>query len=197
MTSPTQCWSCFQDCQSVIQCPLCRAIQPLQEIDIFSYLGLPVDFDVSESVLEEKFLKVQALVHPDRYGSASSLEQHHAHEHSAFANTAYQTLKDPIARAKCLLAFHAIPCDAEASQRLLMQAMEYREALERDLSLEDLQKMIEKMKKEVGAVLDVIKMKFMRHHFQEVPEHLNEMKYLSKAISEAEQLMEKKRSKCS
>lgn len=192
MTAKIQCWSCLKESRQAIKCSVCGVLQPLKRENAFSYLGVPISFDLVEQEFEKNFLDLQAIVHPDRYGGAHPLEKYYASEHSSFANAAYQILKNPIERARAILEIHGVSCDSKVNPELLMQAMERRETLESMISTEELRGMLEEMKSNASDLQQKIKIKFSQHQFNEIPGHLDEFTYLSKAISEAEQLLEKK-----
>lgn len=99
----------------------------------FELFGLPVSFDVNIDDLTERYRKLQARVHPDKFADASELERRLAVQHSAQINEAYQTLKHPMDRAKYLLLLQGIDLsqdhDTSMDGAFLMRQMELREAL--------------------------------------------------------------------
>ncbi len=86
----------------------CVVILSLSLSCLFVYS--PRAFDVNALDLETKFKSLQKRLHPDRYFFMSQQEQLHSAEHASAVNIAYQTLKDPLKRAKYLVRFsvHAI-----------------------------------------------------------------------------------------
>ncbi|KAI8817225.1 HSCB C-terminal oligomerization domain-containing protein [Fimicolochytrium jonesii] len=95
-------------------------------------------FDVDEAGLKKRFLELQRVVHPDGFAGKSKTERLCAAQQSTFINKAYQTLRDPLARAKYLLSLHGIAVDSEAAgsepqiddPEVLMAVMEAREEIE-------------------------------------------------------------------
>jgi len=65
-------------------------------------MGKPT-YDISISELESKFKSLQRLVHPDRFTTKTKQEQSYSSQHAMSLNSAYTTLKDPLARGRYLL----------------------------------------------------------------------------------------------
>ncbi|KAJ3299499.1 hypothetical protein HK104_008688 [Borealophlyctis nickersoniae] len=83
--------------------------------------------------LRQRFLKLQQAVHPDSFGQKSETEKTWSEQQSSFINKAYQTLRDPLARAKYLLEQGGVHVDEAASlddPDLLMAVLDAREQLE-------------------------------------------------------------------
>lgn len=102
-------------------------------MNAFELLGFPPALDIDETSLEERFERLRAQFHPDRFSLASSLERRLAVQRAADINNAHATLADPIKRASHLLELLGAPLDeAETLQdsAFLMQQMELREALD-------------------------------------------------------------------
>ena len=99
----------------------------------FELFGLPVDFIVDGQALAERYRELQRVIHPDRYANASEQERRLSIQGASLVNEAYETLKDPIARAGYLLTLHGVEMDAlqETTQDMafLMEQMELREEL--------------------------------------------------------------------
>lgn len=100
----------------------------------FELFGLPVGYILDGHSLAERYRELQRVVHPDRFANASDQERRLSVQGAALINEAYETLKDPVARASYLLTLHGVEMDAqnESTQDMafLMQQMELREALE-------------------------------------------------------------------
>ncbi|WP_041709245.1 Fe-S protein assembly co-chaperone HscB [Advenella kashmirensis] len=100
----------------------------------FSLFGLPEQFAVSLSDLEQAWKTVSARVHPDRYSTASAAEKRVAMQWSSRINEAYQVLKNPLARARYLCERAGADIGAEnntaMAPQFLMAQMEWHEALD-------------------------------------------------------------------
>ena len=101
----------------------------------FELYQLPIGFAIDEADLALRHRAVIDKVHPDRFAAKSPMEQRLALQWSTFANEAFDTLRDPIARALYLSQLNAPELAGESvrvnlPQTFLMQQIEWREALE-------------------------------------------------------------------
>ena len=100
----------------------------------FTFFGLTPRFVFDTSALDQAYLAIQKEVHPDRHASGSDTEQRLAMQMATYANGAYRTLKDPIARGLYLCQLHGIEANLEKNTAMpvqfLMKQMEWREALD-------------------------------------------------------------------
>ena len=99
----------------------------------FELFNLPVDFELDNMVLTERYRALQHVVHPDRFASATDREKLLSVQHSTYINEALQTLKAPLKRAKYILELKGIDMSSETStqmdQGFLMEQMELREEI--------------------------------------------------------------------
>jgi molecular chaperone HscB len=100
----------------------------------FELFHLPQRFEIDTEALDRAYHEVQNQAHPDRFASASGAEKRVAMQWATRANEAYQTLKNPLARAKYLCELNGVDLQVESNTAMppafLMQQMEWREALE-------------------------------------------------------------------
>ena len=98
----------------------------------FELLGLDPGFAVDPANLERRYRDLQSRVHPDRFASGSEAERRVAMQWATRANEAYRTLRDPVNRARYLLALKGFDTEEESNTAMpadfLMQQMEWREA---------------------------------------------------------------------
>ena len=101
--------------------------------DHFTLLGLPERYAVDAALLETRYRELQSRVHPDRFAAGSEAERRVAMQWAARANEAYRTLRDPVGRARYLLALKGFDTGEETNTAMpadfLMQQMEWREAV--------------------------------------------------------------------
>ena len=109
-TSPqgaTECWKCasiLDTSHDAFFCPNCGAIQAIPKgSTTFSLLGLNPTFEIDLDNLEATFKGLQRRLHPDRFTTSSSKERELSAEASAMVNKAYDILRHPLKRAKCLV----------------------------------------------------------------------------------------------
>ena len=124
--------------------------------DYFRFFGLNQQFKIDLSALDQAYLTIQKEVHPDRHARGSDSEQRLAMQMATLANTAFQTLKNPVQRGLYLCELHGVDAKLETNTAMpaafLMKQMEWRENLDdqaEDLSaLEGLMKEVEASKQE-------------------------------------------------
>jgi len=99
----------------------------------FHRLGLPRRFVLDAGELERAYLAHSRAVHPDFHLAGSSADLDASLELSAAVNEAYNTLRDPFARAEHLLALAGGPTAAEHKQvppAFLAEMLDAREEVE-------------------------------------------------------------------
>ena len=100
----------------------------------FELFGLPQTYQIDLEALAARYLDLQRVVHPDRYAGAGDRERRLSMQGATRVNEAFQVLKDPVRRARYLLALHGV--DTEAGRQtthdaaFLMEQLELREELE-------------------------------------------------------------------
>lgn len=107
---------------------------PSASDDYFRFFGLEQQFNIDLSALDQAYLAIQKEVHPDRHARGSDTEQRLAMQMATLANTALQTLKNPIQRGLYLCQLHGVDALLETNTAMpaafLMKQMEWRESLE-------------------------------------------------------------------
>lgn len=100
----------------------------------FDLFHLPQRFAIDLNALDRAYHEVQNQTHPDRFVHAGSVEKRVAMQWATRANEAYQTLKNPLARARYLCELNGVALQTESNTAMpaafLMQQMEWREALD-------------------------------------------------------------------
>ena len=100
----------------------------------FELFGLPAQFGLDRSQLDERWKVMQREAHPDRFAVEGVTAQRVAMQWSVRINEAYQRLKDPLRRAAYLCELLGQPVNAESNTAMppdfLMQQMQWRETLE-------------------------------------------------------------------
>ena len=100
----------------------------------FELLGLPVAYSIDALSLERGYRDLQSRVHPDKFAAATEPERRVAMQWAAQANEAYRTLRNPVERARYLLALKGFDTEEESNTAMpadfLMAQMELREELE-------------------------------------------------------------------
>ena len=99
--------------------------------DYFALFGLPRRHALDEAALGRAYHEIQARVHPDKHVNLSDAEQRLAMQWTTRINEAYQVLRQPLSRAKYLLALAGIDVDRgrEMSGEFLTRQMDRRETV--------------------------------------------------------------------
>jgi len=137
--SSSMCWNCHAELDSPYKCDRCVKIQPWPDgIDFFSFLGLPRRLRIDLDNLEERFLKLSRVFHPDFFQDSVDDERDISLVNAARLNKAYNVLKDPTTRAGYILELELgakhkpskkVPPEIAAAIMELQEAMEEFRAL--------------------------------------------------------------------
>ena len=103
--------------------------------DPFAYFDMQASYLIDMDQLQQAYLKAQQACHPDRFVGQGEEVQLAARNKSAAVNDAYQTLKDPVARAESIMRLTGVEVPGEGDNTVqdpeaLMEAMELRERLD-------------------------------------------------------------------
>lgn len=111
--------------------------------NFFELFHLPVSYEIDTQDLADRYRSLQSAVHPDKFANSSELERRIAIQQSARINEAFQTLKNPLLRARYLLEINGVDMksdmDTNMDPAFLMQQMELRERMDGVLSHADSQ----------------------------------------------------------
>ncbi|MDR2113118.1 MAG: Fe-S protein assembly co-chaperone HscB [Candidatus Accumulibacter sp.] len=101
--------------------------------DHFTLFGLAPFFRIDSLALDKRFRELLTRVHPDRFTQAGESERRVSLQWSTRINEAYQTLKNPLTRARYLLDRAGRGVDQGNNTAMppefLMEQMEWREAV--------------------------------------------------------------------
>ena len=107
----------------------------------FELFGLPVSFEVDSAALHAAQQQLQSRFHPDRVAGGSDQEKRLAVQQAAWINEAYQTLADPVKRARYMLSLQGLEMNDEhettGDTAFLMEQIELREEMEQCQSCQD------------------------------------------------------------
>ncbi len=100
--------------------------------DYFALFDLPQSFEIDREELSRRYREAQRTSHPDRFAGASDAERRLAMQTTTQLNEAFNTLKEPLDRARHLLTLLGRPPNDNAGvmdEAFLMEQMELRETL--------------------------------------------------------------------
>ena len=104
----SMCWHCQSEVTGEYLCGQCVKVQPLSKgLDYFACFKLPRLLNIDEQELERTYYDLSRAFHPDFYSTKDESEKTISLGNSAFLNSAYRTLKDPIQRVEYLIRLEA------------------------------------------------------------------------------------------
>jgi molecular chaperone HscB len=104
----SMCWHCQSEVTGEYLCGQCVKVQPLSKgLDYFACFKLPRLLNIDEQELERIYYDLSRTFHPDFYSTKDESEKTISLGNSAFLNSAYRTLKDPIQRVEYLIRLEA------------------------------------------------------------------------------------------
>lgn len=168
--------------------------------NFFELFDVPVSFDVDLSQVQQRYMNLQSLVHPDKFVNASDGEKRLSMQQTSHINEALQTLKDPVLRASYLLKLKGLDINLEnettMDMNFLMAQMEMREAMERvktqqanaQTSFEDslaaLDDMQRDVKKQTKSVMSAYAQAYQQDDLDTAREWVRKLQFLQKAKKE-------------
>jgi molecular chaperone HscB len=111
--------------------------------DHFTLFGLAPAFRLDMPALDGKYRDIQSQVHPDRFAHADEAQKRLSMQWATHVNEAYQTLRNPLSRARYLLELRGVDSAEESNTAMpadfLMQQMEWREGIEEARAADDVE----------------------------------------------------------
>lgn len=183
------CWSCKGPANDTdLFCETCHAIQPPGHADHFARLGVEKLFDLDVDSLERTYFELQHHLHPDRFANKTAKEKSLSQQQAVSLNEAFEVLKNPLLRADYLLQVSGvvgISHDHTVNDPvLLMEAMETREALMEADSVDVVNKVNDKARRDVRDCVKLIANAFSKNNLDEARKLALRLKYLTKLLEE-------------
>jgi molecular chaperone HscB len=185
------CWSCKGPVAArALFCATCGSVQPPHALDHFARLGLGPGFDISEDELSRRYFGLQARLHPDRFATKSARERAISMAQATALNQAYQTLRDPLARASYLLSLSGAASATRSSgtiddPELLVESMERREELAAAESAEEVAGIAARAAADTSRCLADLSAAFKAQDLESASRLTLRLKYLTKLADEA------------
>ncbi|MEI6558078.1 MAG: molecular chaperone DnaJ [Rhodospirillaceae bacterium] len=108
------CWLCQRPVSAqALRCPQCGALQPLHETNHFALLGLEQRFDLDLETLDRHYASARRTLDPERVAVKTPKAGALARHYIDLMAVAFETLKNPVTRARYLLEL----LDADAVAR--------------------------------------------------------------------------------
>lgn len=160
-------------------------------LNYFTLLDIPASFVIDDVALQRAYVQLQQQAHPDRMIGKGDAERAVAIQKSMDGNEAYEALKDPLKRARHLLALQGVFVNSEGqdtvkpSPALLMESMEIREQLEECADERDVALMVKDMREAMKGCEEKLAAAFTAESYEEAAQHTLRLRYLGKALEEA------------
>ena len=104
------------------------------KLDYFALFGLGLDFDIDTRKLHSEQQRLQSEFHPDRFVNAREPDKRLSVQHAAWINQAYDTLSNPVKRARYMLEISGVDMSDEskttADTNFLMEQITLREEMD-------------------------------------------------------------------
>jgi molecular chaperone HscB len=189
-TQAPACWSCGKSLESGMPfCAACQVVQPPGQLDHFARLGLERGYTVDLAALDRAYFAWQRRLHPDRFARKAPRERAISQQQAAALNEAYETLKNPIRRARYLAEQMGVdlPGDGRTidDPALLMEAMEAREALAEAGSVADVQALEQTSRYDRSAAIEGLSELFAKADHAGIRRAILRLAYLDKFVEEA------------
>jgi len=165
------------------------AVERASSSDLFGLLGLPAQFDLDPSVIEQAFFERSKETHPDKFAAARAAERVAALSRSRAVNDAYKPLKNPVARAEYLLARAGVTIGSneQVEPELLMEILELREELaENKKNAAVVHRLQAEMHKRRDAAVGALPGLFVREDLPEIKKQLIVLRYLDRYLEECD-----------
>lgn len=164
----------------------------------FELFGLAPAFQIDLTQLEQSYRDLQAQVHPDKHAHLGDVERRLAMQWATHANEAYQTLRQPLARARYLLRLNGVESDEASntamSPAFLMEQMEWREAIGEAKAadaIDDLERLDSRLRAEMQQRHERLRQSLDEaRDFAVAAEQVRELKFMEKLREEIHHALE-------
>lgn len=187
------CYNCKNSNQfGALFCSHCQAIQPITEKNYFKIFSLKQSFSLDKNKLEENYLNLQQLLHPDNFQQKSAIELNLALQHTSMVNEAYLNLKSDLKRSEYLLKIENIIVNQDNKSSispdndLLNYIFNLRDEIEEVEDQEELKEIKENIKKEVIELTKELEHLFPKKQYDIIAKLTIKLRYLEKIEEELE-----------
>jgi molecular chaperone HscB len=154
----------------------------------FVLFNLPVGFDVDLAGLTPMYRELQKQYHPDRFAGKPAEQQRHAVQFAALINAAYDTLREPVQRARYLLELAGHPVAIEKSTvgdvDFLAAQMELREELEEVDNLEQLAALRKEVEEWLCNLIREFGIDYAAEDWTEAADTVRKMQFMNRFLDE-------------
>jgi molecular chaperone HscB len=167
--------------------------------NFFELYDIPVAYEVDLEKVQQRHRDLQKAVHPDKFVNASDLEKRISMQQTSLINEAFNTLRQPVARAIYLLKLKGIDLNLENETTMdvdfLMEQIEMREALSsvssRDDPLTELDHFSGQIKDKMKNMMESFSDSYENEKLDDAREWIRKMQFMQKAKKEVDELSAK------
>ncbi len=161
-----------------------KKIQSDSNIDEFELFDIEKKFSVDLEHLEQKYLKLQQLFHPDKFSNSTEKEQKDSTLISSLINEAYKKLSNPNDRINLLLKLNGFKLTLENKSfndvNVLEEVMEIQNECMNVDDFESKQKILKDLDTKIKNLLSEISESFEKKKFEYVSKLNIKLSYLEK-----------------
>lgn len=161
----------------------------------FEIFDLPVGFDIDVPALTPLYRDLQKRYHPDRSAGSPAAEQRLAVQQAALINAAFDTLRQPVARARYLLelAGHAVPMERATVSDIdfLNAQMELREELDEVKTLEQLDGLRTEVQEWLDNLIREFSVDYRAADWVEAADTVRKMQFMNRFLDELKLVQER------
>lgn len=160
----------------------------VSSINYFDLFNLTPAFELDAEALQPRYRELQRQFHPDRFAAEAADVQRAAVQKAADINTAFSTLRDPVLRARHLLALagHALNIESStvSDTDFLMAQMELREQLEEADDFSQLADLREEAEEWLASLGREFAIDHREQDWSEAADTVRKMQFMSRFIDE-------------
>ncbi len=169
----------------------------LLQRNFFELMGLPTQFEIDLTLLDQHYRQLQSEVHPDRFVTASANARMQSMQVATQANEAYQTLKNATARARYLLQLNGVETQEESNTAMpvdfLMLQMEWREAIDDATATKDvsaLDALLAEIKQTAKSLVKNLSVLFAEKDYAQASESVRKLSFIDKISADIHRAIE-------
>ena len=185
MSIDSICWNCQETIPSnFLVCKKCDKIQPPKQLNEFKLMGVSEKFDLDLEELENTYLKLQQVFHPDKYSQLSDTEIKYSTLLSSMINEAYQKLNNSISRASVLLKLNGFDSYSENKSfndpEVLEEIMEIQNEFMEAENFEKKNRSIQKLNIRISETTNELSNSFKKKEYENANKLNIKLSYLEK-----------------
>ncbi|MAI28590.1 MAG: Fe-S protein assembly co-chaperone HscB [Rickettsiales bacterium] len=184
MTSSKNCWSCDKKIDyKDFFCNACGALQEPFDSNPFDTFSIEKKFEIDKKYLEERYLKLQTLLHPDKFINASQEEKNFSNIHTSCINNSFKVLSDDIGRIKVLLEYFGYQISENESFQDITVLEEIMELQNMSMSVEsdsEKKKIKSQLKEKIENEIKKVSQFFNEKKYKDVHKSCIKLSYLKK-----------------